>query len=78
MLQMKNGRRFASIRKPNTLDALKELHRAKILAHELPEHGGEAPDALRDLHLELRLAGPDAAYITGAVIPVDGGIATTR
>ena len=39
-----------------------------------PELRGRGPKELSSLFL----SGRGSAYITGAVIPVDGGIATTR
>lgn len=55
MLQLKNGRRIASIRKPKTLDALAELHRAKILEPNDALFFTAAYRALRTVEMRLHL-----------------------
>lgn len=55
MLQLKHGRRIAAIRKPNTLAALTELHRTKILEPNDALFFTAAYRALRTVEMRLHL-----------------------
>ena len=46
--------------------------RLKVLTDAVPLHRMATPHEIAGV--VAFLAGPDAAYITGAVIPVDGGL----
>ncbi|MGD9127505.1 MAG: hypothetical protein PVH19_09020, partial [Planctomycetia bacterium] len=67
MLQLKHGRRVASIRKPNTLDTLKELYRTELLDPEDVLFFTAAYRALRTVEMRLHLI--DA--IQGTKLPED-------
>lgn len=67
MLQLKNGRRIASIRKPNTLEALKELHRTQLLDPDDALFLTAAYRALRTVEMRLHLIDS----IQGTKLPED-------